>query len=147
MSPLTVNAQQERGSPIVQLCAGNITVNRVLIFVSQFLTVAHIPHIALLIAGKVERIVKHTIVGLVARSDATTHMSFAQCRRTMQDEDTSHRIGAIHQRGRTLQYLNRTDCLVVNLQSMFIAPLLTFLTNTVVDHQHTVITQTADDGF
>ena len=39
------------------------------------------------------------------------------------------------------------DGITIHLQSVFIAPLLSFLTDTVVDGEDMVLTQSADHGF
>ena len=65
----------------------------------------------------------------------------------MQDYNTRHSIGAVHQRGRALQYLYRTNTVAVDLHTMFVTPLLSFLAHALAHHHHAVVAQSADDGL
>ena len=61
------------------------------------------------------------------------------------DQHTGQGVGAIHQRGGTLEYLDGMNSLRVNLYAMLIAPLLSLLADAIVDNDDTVIAQSAYD--
>ena len=65
----------------------------------------------------------------------------------MEDNNTGHGIGAVHQRGGTFHDLNGVNTFAIHFHTVLITPLLAFLTDTVINYQHTVVTQSADDGF
>ena len=65
----------------------------------------------------------------------------------MHDDHTSHRVRTVHQRCRTLQYLDAAHAAAIDLHAVFVAPLLTFLAHALAHHHHAVVSQSADDGF
>ena len=75
------------------------------------------------------------------------HSSARQRGSVMEDEYAGHGIRAIHQRGGAFEYFNVVHGLGINLNAMLIAPLLPFLSHTVVDSHDTVVAQTAHHRF
>ena len=65
----------------------------------------------------------------------------------MEDEDACHRIRAIHETCRTFQNLYGMNRSGVDFYSVFIAPLLSFLSDSIVYHYHAVIAQATDHGL
>ena len=90
---------------------------------------------------------EESVVGLVFRVDVSLHLTLGQRGLSVQDDHTSHRIRAVHQRGGTFQYLNAADAAAINLNTVFVAPLLTLLTHTFAHHHDAVVAQSADDRF
>ena len=65
----------------------------------------------------------------------------------MHDYHAGHGIRAVHQRGRTFHHFNRVNCGPVNLNAVLVAPLLPFLSDAIVHHQHAVVAQSTNDGL
>ena len=65
----------------------------------------------------------------------------------MQYHHSCDGIAAVHERGRSLQYLHGMHSLGIYLQSVLIAPLLSLLPYALVHHHYTVISESSDDGF
>ena len=65
----------------------------------------------------------------------------------MEDEYSRHGIGAVHQRGGSLQDLYGMDSGSVYLYTVLISPLLAFLADAVVNYDDTVVPQATDDRF
>ena len=124
--------------------AEDIAVVFVLVGVRHLAAVAGIPHEASLVAGEVERIVEESVVGLVARGEVGPHVTLGQRGDGMEDDDSCHRIRTIHQACRTLQDFHGVNRCRIYLDAVFIAPLLTFLPDAVVDHHHTVVSEATD---
>ena len=59
----------------------------------------------------------------------------------MEDKDASHRIRAIHKTCRTFQNLYGMNRSGVDFYSVFIAPLLSFLSDSIIHYDHTVKSQ------
>ena len=113
----------------------------------HFITIAPIPYKTAFIAGCIQRVIKQPVIGLVLRCHISTDCSFGQYRIGLKINDTRHCIRTVHQTGRTFQYLNGMYTLRVYFNAMLIAPLLTFLTHTVIHHYNPVIPQTTNDRF
>ena len=90
---------------------------------------------------------EESVIGLILRTDVSPHLTLSQCGLGVQDDHTRHRVRAIHQRGRTFQYLDASDAAAIDLYAVLVAPLLTFLTYTFAHDYYAVIAQSADDGF
>ena len=114
---------------------------------SHLATISCIPHKTLLIAGKVKRIIKESVVRLITTHYIGPHLAHRQYRRTIEHYNTSQSIRAIHQACRTFEYLYRMNRSCIYLNSMLIAPLLTFLTNSVIYYNHTIITHSSYHRF
>ena len=67
--------------------------------------------------------------------------------RQLEAQPSTNIIDAIHQTGRTFKYFDRVNRRCVYLNSVLIAPLLTFLTHTVVYHHYTIISHSAYNGL
>ena len=63
----------------------------------------------------------------------------------MQYHHTGYGIAAIHERGRTLQYFHRMHTLLVDFESVLITPLLSFLSDTLVHDDHSVVAKATND--
>ena len=113
----------------------------------EFLTESCIPHEAFLIARYGEVVAKETVVGMIFRAYICTSLTISHSGLSMQDDDTRHSVGAIHQRGRSFQYLYGVNAVAIHLHTMFVAPLLTFLSDTFAHHHYAVVTQSADNRF
>ena len=106
--------------------------------------VAGVPYKSALVAGKVERIIEKSVVGLITGREICSHVAFSKRWSRMEDEYASHRIRAIHETCRTFQNLYGMHRSRVNFYSVFIAPLLSFLSDSIVYHDHAVIAQATD---
>ena len=108
---------------------------------------APVPHEALLVALRIGRIGKEMTVGLVFRRCRRTHLALRHQRCVVKEYHSRHSVGAVHQRCRTFHYLYGVNRLAIYFYAVFVAPLLSFLSDAVVDYEHSVISQAADDGF
>ena len=114
---------------------------------SHLVAEACIPHKSSLITSHREVVAEETVVGLILRTYIGTHLAISQSRLGVQYYYACHRVGSVHQRGRTFQYLYRSNAATVDLNAMFVAPLLTFLSHSFAHHHYSVIAQSTDDGF
>ena len=114
---------------------------------SHLLTEAPIPHKAFLIARHRQGVGKEAVVGLIFCAAIHAYGALRQYRSAVHYDNTRHCVRAVHQRCRTLQHLYGADTVAVNLHSMFVTPLLAFLTHTFAYHYDAVITQSAYDRF
>ena len=110
-------------------------------------TVSSIPHKATLIASEIKRIVEESVVGLITAHYVAAHLSHRQYRCAIENYHTCQSVRAIHQTGRTFKYFDRVNRRCVYLNSVLIAPLLTFLTHTVVYNHYTIISHSAYNGL
>ena len=147
MSQAIVIAQQLREGLLTIRGAKDITIIFVLVGMRHLATISGVPNKASLITSKVERIIEKTVVGLIARGNIRPHITHRKSWRWMEDDDTRHRIRAIHQACRTFQYLHGMNGIRIHLYAMFIAPLLTFLSDTIVHHDHSIISQSTNHRF
>ena len=71
------------------------------------------------------------------------------CRQIVGEEvqHTPDGIGAIHECGRPLHHLGTVNAELVNLQSVVVAPLLSFVLDAVLGYYYAVETQSTDDGL
>ena len=113
----------------------------------HFSTISGIPDKAALVAGKVERIIKKSVIGLITCREIGSHVALCKGRNGMEDEDASHRIRAIHKTCRTFQDLYGMNRSRVDFYSVFIAPLLSFLSDSIIHYDHTVKSQSTYHGF
>ena len=145
--PPFVHAQHQATCLFAKLRSRHVVVIFILICVRHLLTPSSVPHKTFLVAGHLQRIAEQSVVRLIFRADIGAHVALGQCRLRMHDDHTSHRVRAVHQRCRTLQYLDAAHAAAVHFHAVFVAPLLTFLAHTLAHHHHAVVTQSADDGF
>ena len=113
----------------------------------HFSTISGIPDKSALIAGKVERIIKKSVIGLITCREFRSHVALSKGRSGMEDKDASHRIRAIHKTCRTFQDLYGMNRSRVDFYSVFIAPLLSFLSYSIIHYDHTVKSQSTNHGF
>ena len=111
------------------------------------MTEPRVPHEALLVAGKRQRIAEEAVVRLVLRAGIGAHGAFGRCGLAVQDDDARHGVRAVHERRRTLQDLDRVHAAAIDLHAVFVAPLLAFLPDTLAHDHYAVVAQSADDGF
>ena len=90
---------------------------------------------------------EESVVGLIFRTDISSHLALSQCGLSMQNNYTRHCVRAVHQRGRTFQYLDTVHATAINLYAVLVAPLLSFLAYTFTHDHYAVIAQSADDRF
>ena len=145
--PPFVHAQHQASCLFAKLRTRHVVVIFILIRVRHLLAPARVPHKTFLVAGHLQRVVEEAVIGLVFRTDIGAHVALGQCRLRMHDDHTSHRVRAVHQRCRTLQYLDAAHTAAIHFHAVLVAPLLTFLAHTLAHHHHAVVTQSADDGF
>ena len=113
----------------------------------HLVAVACIPDEALLVSGYLQRVAEESVVGLIFCADIGLNVALGQCGLSMEDDHACHCVGAVHQRGRTLQDFHRADAAAVHFYAMFVAPLLSFLAHALAHYHYTVVAQSADDGF
>ena len=142
-----VPAEKLRESLLSERRTEYVTIVFVLVGMRHLAAVSGVPNESALVAGKVERIVKKSVVGLIARREIRSHVALGKCRSRVEDQDASHRIRAIHEACRTFQNLYGMNRSRVDFYSVFIAPLLTFLSDSIVHHNHAVIAQATDYGL
>ena len=106
-----------------------------------------VPHEGVLVARRTQAVRPKTVVRLVFRHCLHVHLSLWKQRGIFHYQHSCKRIRAIHQRCRALHYLYRMDAVRVDFYSVLIAPLLPFLTYSVVHNEHTVVAETANDGL
>ena len=109
--------------------------------------VAGVPYKSALVAGKVERIIKKSVVGLITCREIRSHVALGKGRSGVEDEDACHRIRSIHETCRTFQNLYGMNRSGGDFYSVFIAPLLSFLSDSIVYHYHAVIAQATNHGL
>ena len=90
-------------------------------------------------------IVVESVVRLILASDLYLHGSFLEGTFGMQYHHTGYGIAAIHERGRALQYFHRMHTLLVDFKSVLITPLLSFLSDTLVHDDHSVVAKATND--
>ena len=100
-----------------------------------------------MVAGKVERIIKKSVVGLITCREIRSHVALGKGRSGVEDEDASHRIRAIHKTCRAFQNLYGMNRSRVDFYPVFIAPLLSFLSDSIIYHYHAVIDQATAYGL
>ena len=122
-------------------------IDAVLVFTGSFLAPASVPYESLLIAREVYGIVPEISIRLPSAAHVSLHCAQRKDGGIVEDNDTGHGIGAVHQRGGTFHDFHGMDAFAIHFHAMLITPLLAFLTDTVVDDKHTVVTQSTDDGF
>ena len=147
MSPLLLQSHHQPSSTFPELRSRHITIILILIGMCHLVRETSVPHKSAMMTSRIQRIGKQPIVRLVLRTHVRPHFTIQRRWCTMQNQHTSHRIRTIHQRGRTFQYLHRANTLFIHFHTMFITPLLTFLSHSLVHHNDAVITQPTDDGL
>ena len=105
------------------------------------------PEPAVHIAVGRQRIAQQSVVGLVLRREAAARFSRAADRFRMEDQDTRQCVRPIHQRGRALEDFDRVDAGAIDFDAMLVAPLLSFLPDTVIHDDDAVVAHAADDRF
>ena len=65
----------------------------------------------------------------------------------MEDDDAGKGVGAVHEGCGTFQDFNGMDAGAVNFYSVFVAPLLAFLTDAVTHNHNAVVAHSANHGF
>ena len=71
----------------------------------HLVAVAGIPHKALLVARHRQVVGEEPVVGLILSAHVGKHLPLWERRLRMEYHDARHRVGAVHQRGRSLQDL------------------------------------------
>ena len=132
---------------LAELGVEDVAVDLVGIFASVLLAPAGIPDDALFIAGKVKRVVPEVGIRLVTAQQIDCHLIRQGNRCVVHNDDTGHRVGAVHQGGGAFDNLHGVHALAIDLHAVLVAPLLALLADTVVDHQHAVVAHSANDGF
>ena len=132
---------------LAELGVEDVAVDLVGIFASVLLAPAGIPDDALFIAGKVKRVVPEVGVGLVTAQQIDCHLIRRGNGCVVHNDDTGHRVGAVHQGGGAFDDLHGVHALAIDLHAVLVAPLLAFLADTVVDHQHAVVAHSANHGL
>ena len=90
---------------------------------------------------------EQSVVSLIFRANVCLQLAFCQCRLRMKYHNARQSVRAVHQRGRTLQYLYWANAAAVNLHAVLVAPLLSLLAHTLAHHYHAVVSQSANDRF
>ena len=122
-------------------------IDAVLVFTGPFLAPASVPNESLLIAREVHGIVPEIGIRLPSAAHFGLHRAEGLNGGIVEDNDSCHGIGAVHQRGGTFHDFHGMDAFAIHFHAMLITPLLAFLTDTVVDDKHAVVAQTANNGF
>ena len=104
-----------------------------------------IPNEAFRIACKTNAIVVESVVGLVLTAYLDLHRAFLQRMFRMQNHHACNGVAAIHQGGWTFQNLDGMDAFFIDFKSVLIAPLLPFLTNSLVNYNNAIVTKTTND--
>ena len=139
VSPTAVDPYHPMESLLTKLGTGHVPVVGIMILTCPFLRPSHVPDDTTLVACEVEGIVEEPIVRLVFRRGRSLEGSFGGHGITMEDHHASHGIRPIHQGCGTFQYLHVVYTLGIDLYSVLIAPLLTLLTDAIMDRDNTVI--------
>ena len=147
VAPLPVHTQHQAARPLVELRARHVAVVPVLIGVRHLLAETTVPHQPLLVARHGEGVAEEPVVGLILGGGTGAHGAQGHHRLGVQDDDARHGIRPVHQRGRTLQYLDRVDAVAIHLHAVLVAPLLALLSDAVAHDHHAVVAQSADDGL
>ena len=113
----------------------------------MFFAESGIPSKAFLVSGKIERSPQQSIICLIFSVYLAFYGAVRQGRHTFEHQHAAHSIGAIHEAGRAFQNLHRADLVGIDFYAVFVAPLLAFLTNAIVDDHNAVVAQPTDDGF
>ena len=122
-----------------------IAVVPVLVGMGKSAAVASVPHCVMSVACKVYRVVGHSVVGLVASGEVGAHFPLGNNRISAKYDDACHRIRTVHQTGWPLDDFRRMHRCRVYLNSVLVAPLLSFLSDAIVYHHHTIVAQSAYD--
>ena len=147
IAPSAVQPQHTGEGSFLELGAPYLPVSFVLVFTGSFLAPSAIPYDASFVACKINGIVPQTVVRLELTSYGRRHLPKGHHGVLMQHQHTCHGIRTIHQRGGTFQYLDGMDSLGIYFNTMLVTPLLSFLTDAVIDCDNAVIAQSTDDGF
>ena len=147
VAPWLVQAEHQTACTLLELGAWHVAVVLVLIGMGHFVRETGIPYESLPMACEVEGVVEESVVRLIFRADGSLHLSFGQYGCSVKDEHTGHGIAAVHQRGRPFQNLHRVHVLTVDLDAVFVAPLLAFLPYAFIHDDDAVISKAADDGL
>ena len=146
-SPALVESHHQARSLFGELRILHLMVDAVLVFTSPFLAPASVPDESLLVARKVDGIVPEVGIRLPSADYVGLHCAEGLYGGIVENDNACHGIGAVHQRGGAFHDFYGVDAFAIHFHTMFITPLLAFLTDAVVDHQYAVVTQSADDGF
>ena len=147
VAPSAVQANHSRQGAFLKTGVSNIAIVTVFVGMSQFLTSTHIPCHTTDIASTMERVAKQAIIGLMFRLHIQYCTAFRLHRGIFKDQDTGHGIRTIHKAGRALKNTYIIHTIGIDLYTMLVAPLLAFLTHTVINHNNAIIAQSTDYRF
>ena len=147
VTPGLVDTQHTRQGTLAELGVGHIAVTRGLVGMGKLVTIADVPCPTLLVAAIVKRVVHETTVGMIFSVHIQAHLAQRHYGIGVEFEDTRQCVRAIEQARGSLEHLDRTHGIAVNLHTVLVAPLLPLLAHAVGNNDHTVISQSADDGL
>ena len=100
-----------------------------------------------MVTGCVQRIGYQTIIALILSRYVALHRIQRRHGCGVEEDNSGHGVGAVHQRGRAFQDFDGVDAGAIHLDTVLVAPLLAFLADAIGHNHHPVIAQAADNRF